>query len=84
MTLYRCDGPGCEHIKLDTNHWFVIFLEVCYKHGVLPSPHFCIRIFDPSFVDMGISRTKIACGEACLFKIISEEIKHGKEADSGK
>jgi hypothetical protein len=68
---FKCDGPGCDHVKKECNHWFVIFLAR-HKSGkgifVRFESWHRIPATDPEY--------KHACGEACLLKIISEHIKN--------
>jgi hypothetical protein len=66
-THVSCDGPGCDHVKKECNHWFLFFDE----GGV----SFTVEPWIESLADSKY-QSKHACGEACLLKIISEHIKN--------
>ena len=64
---FTCDGPGCEHVKKEVNHWFLVIQE----------PRSGGFLIHPWNEDIALqSGVEHACGEACLLKIISEHIKN--------
>jgi hypothetical protein len=67
---FTCDGPGCDHVKQECNHWFLLY-------PLTPAPAFVVNEWDDA--NARLARVKHACGEACLLKIISEHIKKATE-----
>jgi hypothetical protein len=59
LTTIKCAGPGCAHVRRESNHWFLITIE----HGsFLCRPYHSardLRLFDFP-----------ACGQACAQKLL--------------
>jgi|HubBroStandDraft_4_1064222.scaffolds.fasta_scaffold08768_2 hypothetical protein len=66
VNTFRCDGPGCDKVKGDSNHWFRIRMT--------PS-EFHLRAWDaePIAYLMGVAELH-ACSEGCATKLLSNAI----------
>jgi hypothetical protein len=71
-TQIACDGPGCEHVKQECNHWFT-FMSKGFEFSCASIEKSTAMELMAEFINGTI---KHACGEACLLKIISEHIKN--------
>ena len=67
---WKCDGPGCEALKKETNHWFLLY-------PFRAAPAFVVNVWEPA--NASLPGVKHACGEACLLKIVSERIKNASK-----
>lgn len=70
VTIIRCDGPNCEHIKGENNHWFTVWVkEDGGKYEDTEEFH-CIR---------GIvgREVKYACGQECATKMFNSFLSTG-------
>jgi hypothetical protein len=55
---YKCDGPGCTHVKGESNHWFVA-VKILGSLTIKPWA--------------GIAAGMLhLCGESCVQKVVSE------------
>ena len=70
--VYRCDGPGCDNVKGEVNHWWRVHVGDPQHVYIHPwnSPA-------PSDLTAG---ERHACGESCLHKIISDLLNNGEHS----
>lgn len=56
----KCDGPGCDQIRRDVNHWFICWRE---------SDRFMIAPWNNSLArELDVLH---ACGSACVLKLVA-------------
>jgi hypothetical protein len=71
----RCACPGCNNVRKETNHWFLI----------IPSTHpeelYTIAAFAIELLYQSDNLLPV-CGEACLLKLLSELIKKARPVDA--
>lgn len=68
-TQISCDGPGCNHVRGDVNHWFVVNIAAeCFS---------C----EPFYPRYKLSkRDSVVCGQACAQKLLEQYFSGQNEA----
>jgi hypothetical protein len=56
-----CDGPGCNAVRSDVNHWFVVNMA---------GECFCCEQFYPRY-KLG-KRDHVVCGQRCAQKLLEK------------
>lgn len=61
ISTVRCAGPGCEAVRREANHWFVVFVDgdgifICYPYSRMAL----------------IEDRKPVCGQACAQKLFEQ------------
>jgi hypothetical protein len=73
-TQIMCAGPLCQHMKGETNHWFIVVPRVAMTKAVVTfcgiEPMYAVLPYDEAALAM--DRALPVCGEACLGKLQSE------------
>lgn len=70
----RCAGPGCEAVRRDCNHWFVIVTGE-------ESPAFKCWPFDKIAL---MDQAKPVCGQACAQKLFEQFLSKKEERLNGR
>lgn len=74
INTVRCDGPGCENVRRDANHWFRA-VEI----STSTEKRFLIDAWDAGpLMTADEDKELHLCSEACAVKRMSERIGAGK------
>ena len=65
----RCAGPGCEHVRKEANHWFVVAIS----HTLT----FCCFPYRPELLPLNPWELPV-CGQACAQKLFEHWMQKGK------
>jgi hypothetical protein len=76
VNTFRCDGPGCDKVKGDSNHWFRAVvcpgLFAVMEHDNIRMGARLLGITDKHGI--GMSRLLHLCSENCAAKAMSNAI----------
>jgi len=71
LVTYKCDGEGCESIKKEANHWWLVRAE----NGSARAAYFNARPMSEESVD---ERDLTMCSESCVSKALSRWMQGNK------